>query len=188
MYFLRSGPVFCLLLGVSSDYAQSITGQVTEVTCPVIDQAQPELTPSRRQKTGPDFIDVVSTSIFICNRKHITPWSASYSSNTRKITFIQPSLASQCSRFSVRYIICIFGRFTKCSLAGIVNSWLFLTFTPEVEANFLRGLQTTLSNADMLSAARPNWAPTCIVVVQGWDGCESGSRRSVAVDQPDSQH
>ena len=27
-----SGPVFCLLLGVSSDYAQPITGQVTEVT------------------------------------------------------------------------------------------------------------------------------------------------------------
>ena len=31
-----SGPVFCLLLWVSSDYAQPITGQVTEVTCPVI--------------------------------------------------------------------------------------------------------------------------------------------------------
>ena len=49
-----TGPVFCLLLGVSSDYAQPITGQVTEVTCPVIGQAQPELTPSRRQKAGPD--------------------------------------------------------------------------------------------------------------------------------------
>ena len=47
------GPVFCLLLGVSSDYAQPITGQVTEVTCPVIGRAQPELTPSKRQKTGP---------------------------------------------------------------------------------------------------------------------------------------
>ena len=46
-------PVFCLLLGVSSDYAQPITGQVTEVTCPVIGRAQPELTPSKRQKTGP---------------------------------------------------------------------------------------------------------------------------------------
>ena len=30
------GHIFCLLLGVSSDYAQPITGQVTEVTCPVI--------------------------------------------------------------------------------------------------------------------------------------------------------
>ena len=48
------GLVFCLLLGVSSDYAQPITGQVNEVTCPVIGQAQPELTPSKRQKTGPD--------------------------------------------------------------------------------------------------------------------------------------
>ena len=38
----------------SSDYAQPITGQVTEVTCPVIGRAQPELTPSKRQKTGPD--------------------------------------------------------------------------------------------------------------------------------------
>ena len=45
-------PVFCLLFGVSSDYAQPITGQVTEVTCPVIGWAQPELTPSKRQKTA----------------------------------------------------------------------------------------------------------------------------------------
>ena len=50
---LRPGPVFCLLLRVSSDCAQPITGQVTEVTCPVIGQAQPELTPNKRQKTGP---------------------------------------------------------------------------------------------------------------------------------------
>ena len=49
----RLGPVFSLLLGVSSDYAQPITGQVTEVTWPVIGQAQPELTPSKRQRTGP---------------------------------------------------------------------------------------------------------------------------------------
>ena len=46
-----SGPVFCLLPRVSSDYAHPITGQVTEVTCPVIGRAQPELTPSNRQKT-----------------------------------------------------------------------------------------------------------------------------------------
>ena len=51
---LSPGPVFCVLLGVNSDYAQPITGQVTEVTCPVIGRAQPELTPSKRQKTGPD--------------------------------------------------------------------------------------------------------------------------------------
>ena len=43
----------CLLLRVSSDYAQPITGQVTEVTCPVIGWAQPKLTPSNRQKMGP---------------------------------------------------------------------------------------------------------------------------------------
>ena len=48
---LWSGPVF--LLGVCSDYAQPITGQVIEVTCPVIGRAQPELTSSKRQKTGP---------------------------------------------------------------------------------------------------------------------------------------
>ena len=61
-----SGPVFCLLLGVSSDYAQPITGQVTEVTCPVIGRAQPELTLSKRQKTGPglasdDKVGMIST-------------------------------------------------------------------------------------------------------------------------------
>ena len=48
-----TGPVFCLLIGVSSDYAQPITGQVTEVTCPVIGQAQPELTPSSETENGP---------------------------------------------------------------------------------------------------------------------------------------
>ena len=37
---VKPGPIFCLLLGVSSDNAQPITGQVTEVTCPVIGQAQ----------------------------------------------------------------------------------------------------------------------------------------------------
>ena len=50
---MSPGPVFCLLLGESWDHAQLITGQVTEVTCPVIGRAQPELTPSNRQKTGP---------------------------------------------------------------------------------------------------------------------------------------
>ena len=44
------GPVFSFLLGVSPDYAQAITGQVTEVTCPVIGWTQPEHTPNKRQK------------------------------------------------------------------------------------------------------------------------------------------
>ena len=48
----RSRTIFCLYNGVSSDFAQPITGHVTEVTCPVIGRAQPELTPSKRQKTG----------------------------------------------------------------------------------------------------------------------------------------
>ena len=39
------GP-FSVLLGVNSGYAQPMTGQVTEVTCPVIGQAQPKLTPT----------------------------------------------------------------------------------------------------------------------------------------------
>ena len=41
------GPVFCLLLRVSSDYAQTITWQLTEETCPVIGWAQPELARSK---------------------------------------------------------------------------------------------------------------------------------------------
>ena len=51
--FEYPGPVFCLLRTVNSDYAQSITVQVTEVTCPVICRAQPELTLSNRQNNGP---------------------------------------------------------------------------------------------------------------------------------------
>ena len=53
MLFFRPGPVFCPLLGVSSDYAQPITGQVTEVNCPMIGQVQPELTWSKREKMDP---------------------------------------------------------------------------------------------------------------------------------------
>ena len=41
-----SGPIFCLVLGVSSDYAQPISGQVTEGTCPVIGRAETEFTSS----------------------------------------------------------------------------------------------------------------------------------------------
>ena len=47
--FIPSGPFICLSLRVSSVYAQPIIGQVTEVTCPVNGQAQPELTLSKRQ-------------------------------------------------------------------------------------------------------------------------------------------
>ena len=46
------GPGFSLLLRVSSDFAQPITDQATEVTCPVIARPQP----SKRQKTGPDSV------------------------------------------------------------------------------------------------------------------------------------
>ena len=54
-----AGPVFCLLLWVSSDYAQPISlipeswFLIPEVTCPVIGRAQPELTLSKRLKRGP---------------------------------------------------------------------------------------------------------------------------------------
>ena len=48
--------VFCLLLRVSSDYAQPITRQVTEVTCLVIGRAQSEFTQSKRQKTGTEVL------------------------------------------------------------------------------------------------------------------------------------
>ena len=50
-----SWSVFCLLIRVRSDYCQPMRGQVTEVTCSVIGQVQPELTPSKRQKTGTGF-------------------------------------------------------------------------------------------------------------------------------------
>ena len=58
MNIKRPGLVFCLSLGGSSDYAQPIAGQVTEVTCPVIGQTLSELTPSKRQKTSPGCLKV----------------------------------------------------------------------------------------------------------------------------------
>ena len=52
--YISSGPIFCLLLEVSSDDAQPITDQVIAVTWPVTGQAQPELTPSKTQNTCPE--------------------------------------------------------------------------------------------------------------------------------------
>ena len=71
----RPWPVFCLLLGVSSDYAQPITGQVTEVTCPLLRRSQTELTPIQRQKTDPG--QVVTPGLYLVfNIKRWTPFRA----------------------------------------------------------------------------------------------------------------
>ena len=51
-FHAKTRPIFCLLLGVSSNYARPITCLFTEVTCPVICWAQSELTPNKRQKMG----------------------------------------------------------------------------------------------------------------------------------------
>ena len=80
--YTGAGPIFCLLSGVSSDYAQPITGQVTEVTCPVIGRAQPELILSKRQKTGQNFAIIVSVDVARLNSKH----NANY--KTRHFTYI----------------------------------------------------------------------------------------------------
>ena len=60
--------VFCLLFGVSSDYAQPIASQVTDVVCPVIGRTQPELTLRKRQKTGP--VDILTPK---CGRPSARP-------------------------------------------------------------------------------------------------------------------
>ena len=57
------GPVFCLLLGVSSGTAGPITGQITSVTCPVNGQAEPELTQSTRQKRPWTAVPVMITRL-----------------------------------------------------------------------------------------------------------------------------
>ena len=50
---VRPGPVLSFLFGVRWGCAQAITGQITEVTCPVICPAQPKLTSSKTYKRGP---------------------------------------------------------------------------------------------------------------------------------------
>ena len=62
---MNTVPVFCLLLGVSSDHAQPITGQVTDVICPVIGRAQPELYLSKREKTDPGPCPVPGLSVMV---------------------------------------------------------------------------------------------------------------------------
>ena len=57
----RTGHVFCLLLGLSSDCVQPIACQVTEVTWSAIGQAQPGLTRSKRQK----WAHVVQLGVFV---------------------------------------------------------------------------------------------------------------------------
>ena len=58
------GPIFCLLLGVSSGCVRPITGQVTSVTWPVIGWALPELTPSKIQKTGRGLVTSIIEKIW----------------------------------------------------------------------------------------------------------------------------
>ena len=89
------GPVFYLWLGVSSDYAQPITGQVTEVTCPVIGWAQPELTLSKRQKTGPGIDCIWQVSPYLAMRKEFN-CAISALRNYSKCNFIFPITNSAC--------------------------------------------------------------------------------------------
>ena len=56
---------FCLLLGVSSDCAWPIAGQVTSVAWPVIGWAQTELTLRKRQKMGPDSTKCVIMMFYV---------------------------------------------------------------------------------------------------------------------------
>ena len=62
---MSPGPVFYLLLRVSSGCALPITGQVTSVTWPVIGWAESELTLSKRQKTGPGHLALTDLIPFI---------------------------------------------------------------------------------------------------------------------------
>ena len=76
-WYSQPGPICHLLLRVSSDYAQLITGQVTEVTCPVIGRAQPQLTRSKRQKMGPEqtFEEIVKVLMiwdYMMHDAHVT--------------------------------------------------------------------------------------------------------------------
>ena len=71
---MSTGPIFFLFFRVSSDYAQPITGQVTEVTCPVIGRAQHELTPSKRQKTGPGDA-AVTMKLVVAQEIHSLTWT-----------------------------------------------------------------------------------------------------------------
>ena len=67
------GSVFCLLLGVSSGFAQPITGQVTEASYPVTGRAHPEVTPSKTQKTvsGCSLVMISSPYTFPNRMKHL---------------------------------------------------------------------------------------------------------------------
>ena len=67
-----SGPVFCPLLGLSSGYAQPFTGQVTEVTCHVIDRQQLEFTPAKREKMGPS-LDPIKCAVKLLIQLWLVP-------------------------------------------------------------------------------------------------------------------
>ena len=81
-----------------------------------------------------------------------------------------------------------FASLRNVSCWGLWIAGCLLHSALEVGANFLWVSQTTLLSANMIYVVLSSWAPTGTVVVQGWDGCESGLKRSVTVDQLDSQH
>ena len=67
-----SGPVFCLLLGVSSDYAQPITGKVAEVTSPAIGHAHSLSLPEQETKWVLIRKSYVSPWWITTNDRHVT--------------------------------------------------------------------------------------------------------------------
>ena len=77
----NTGPIFCLLLGVSSDYSQPITGQVTEVTCPVIDQSTAWAYSEQETENGP-WTQMTSWGILL---DRITEWVLSVRVNVNDI-------------------------------------------------------------------------------------------------------
>ena len=92
-----AGPVFCLLLGVSSGCARPIAGQVTSVTWPVIGWAQSELTRSKRQKSGLGQFSPISPQ----QTPHCLPIRASNG------VFVVSFKSDSCSAAAIVAVLCV---------------------------------------------------------------------------------
>ena len=125
-------PVFCLLLVVSSDYAQPITGQVTEVTCHVIGRAQPEFTPSKRQRTGPGYSWSWN---FLCLGTR-SRWSDDNIQNDRR------DLAKSSSTWHVNFKLNMSKRHIENDIVAF-REWLFGLKSPFLVCSSLKNFRKT---------------------------------------------
>ena len=130
---------FLSLLKVSSDYAQPITGQVTEVTWPVIGWAWSEFTQSKRQKMGPAWYSLLMVKHRKVQEHQHTQWWLS------KVDINIYKTSTQTINIMIRYTPAA-GWFQECKWRS--KRWLDIHLKTDSNGHHIIKTQTKLYKRD----------------------------------------